>query len=155
MDEKTSLIQQSDKPLSTWYRRRVIIILVVVICTVLAFLAVATIAVSVTLVESSECPYNTPQDCLADGSGCDLWCFNSDGTGKCRKFGDFSGHSSAPQSCTPLIGYLCHAYGFASGQSRTSCVTFIPPGRNHMCKWEPNPNGEDCYYMNLGCCFDF
>ena len=154
MDEKARLIQRSDRSLSEpWYKQKRVIILVAVVCAVLACVVVVVIVVPVVIVELTnhrECAFDNAKDCV-EGLQC-IWCYNSDGTGKCKEPGD---GPRWPVTCSGQLAFMCNAYGFATGENYDSCVSFIQPASNSTCCWM-NPFGN-CYhdsgYGPIGCCF--
>lgn len=163
MDEKRPLVQQSDKPLSKpWYKRRKVIVFIVAALAIVAVavavsVTVATVVVVKTKSNSPCAKFGNSQDCVTKDSGDDcMWCYNSDGSGKCEKTHDAS-TGYLPLTCTIDMALACPAYGFATSEDEQSCVTFIPHGRNRTCCWS-NPTGN-CYtldppYGPIGCCFN-
>lgn len=152
MEEKTSLIQRSDKP--PWYKRRRVIIPVAA-CAVIAFVVILVVATVVPITTQSKCAFSTAYKCFYNNApGYCLWCYNSNGIGECK---EPPAHGGYPLTCSIGLGFTCMAYGFATGENYDSCVSFTPPNSSRTCKW--NNIYGNCYYDfegqgPIGCCWN-
>lgn len=149
------LIQRGDQPLVfPWYKRKSVIVIIALVGVFAVCMALVVIVVPVALTHGSKCAYSNPYDCT-NGPGLDdlcMWCFNSDGTGLCKlppKDGP------EPLNCSPQEAFYCIAYGFATNQNETACLSFDQCSHSSCCRWS-NPHGN-CYYDDgtgpIGCCF--
>ena len=74
------------------------------------------------------------------------WCFNRDGTGKCQDFYDAENLKETRLNCSTTRDSMCNAYGVATRQNKTACVSYTVPGKRNPCKW--------CHESSsCGCCW--